>query len=140
MRLSRKAHMVVQKRNHTAAALCVMAAVSVVIADIADARRAHAKKHTSRMTGQHWIDELLQSNNAFRFRDQFGLRREVFKRLVAELQKRVQLRSTRYVNVQERVAIFLYAVVTNISNRKLQERFQRSGDTISKFVSLLRGF
>ena len=36
------------------------------------------------------------------------------------------------VCVEEQVAIFLYAVSKNASNRTLQDRFQHSGETISR--------
>ena len=36
------------------------------------------------------------------------------------------------MDLEEQVAIFLYVLVTNLSNRKVGERFQRSGDTVSR--------
>ncbi|KAJ3963456.1 hypothetical protein EV361DRAFT_768502, partial [Lentinula raphanica] len=42
------------------------------------------------------------------------------------------LRDTRYVTAQEQVAIFMRLMVYGMGNREAQERFQRSGDTISK--------
>jgi hypothetical protein len=36
--------------------------------------------------------------------------------------------------LEEQLAIFLYACVTGLSVRHLGERFQRSNDTISKYV------
>ena len=42
------------------------------------------------------------------------------------------VRDSRYIMADEQLAIFLYASVTGASNQKLQVRFQRSADTISK--------
>jgi hypothetical protein len=62
------------------------------------------------------------------------MRKFVFRRLVKFLSEKVGLGDSRYVTLEEQVAIFLYTVVTNLSNWKVAERFQRSGDTISKYV------
>jgi len=58
------------------------------------------------------------------------MRKHAFERLVDTLWD-VGLRHTR-VTVQEQVAIFLYTATTGLPNRKVAERFQRSGDTISR--------
>jgi len=42
-----------------------------------------------------------------------------------------------HVDLEEQVEIFLYIIVTNLSNRKVAERFQRSGVTISKYQILV---
>src|SRR4029077_13523049 len=42
------------------------------------------------------------------------------------------LQSTRYMSETEQLGIFLYAVVTDLSMRKLAERFQRSTETIHR--------
>ena len=62
------------------------------------------------------------------------LRKSVFRILVKFLSKKVGPGDSRYVSLEEQVAIFLYTVVTNLSNGKVAKRFRRSGDTISKYV------
>ncbi|OAY64341.1 hypothetical protein ACMD2_21457 [Ananas comosus] len=42
------------------------------------------------------------------------------------------LRDTRYVTVEEQIALFLNTLTKNVSNRTLQERFQHSGETTSR--------
>ena len=42
------------------------------------------------------------------------------------------LKSARYIDSTERLGIFLYAVTSDLSMRKLAERFQRSTQTIHK--------
>ena len=42
------------------------------------------------------------------------------------------LRGTQHVSAAEQVALFLHFVHRGLSNRALQEWFQRSGDTIMK--------
>ena len=61
-----------------------------------------------------------------------GMNRFVFQKLLYELEQRVGLGPTRYVSSEEQLAIFLQIARTGLSNAEMQERFQRSGDTISK--------
>lgn len=88
-------------------------------------------RHTSSFTGEQWISELLKGHDG-RFSDQFGMSKHLFKHLLKELEEKANFGSTKHVSAKEQLAIFLYASTTGISNRKLQERFQRSGETISK--------
>ena len=52
--------------------------------------------------------------------------------LVKELEDMGLLKHSRYMSTEEQVTIFLYTVVTNLPNRKVAERFQRSSETISR--------
>jgi hypothetical protein len=60
----------------------------------------------------------------------------VFIQLLAVLKRDAGVRSTRYVSAEEQLGTFLHYVHRGLPNRALQERFQRSGDTISKCVVL----
>ena len=127
-----------KKRRKLAAASAVLGAGSFMLAKIQEAAAVHGvRRHTSILTGRAWLQELLDSNNKFRLRDQLGMSRFVFLQLVTELEERAGLGPTRWMTARERVALFLYAIVTNVANRKLQERFQRSGHTISTCVYAL---
>lgn len=64
----------------------------------------------------------------------------VFQRLVRELEKRTWLCPTRFMSSEEQLAIFLRIARTGQGNAEMQERFQRSGDTISKYVPILSYF
>ena len=55
----------------------------------------------------------------------FGMRKNVFRALISELRNIRGLSDSRYVSIEEKVAIFLRAAVSNGSNRELQERFMR---------------
>jgi hypothetical protein len=91
-----------------------------------------AAYHDSILTGEKWLAELLQSPNRHRFYEQLGLHKETFLELVRELENLYLIKQSRFMSTEEQVAIFLYSVVTNLSNRKVSERFQRSGETISR--------
>jgi hypothetical protein len=61
----------------------------------------------------------------------------VFRKLIHELRTKAGLRPTRYVSSKEQLAIFLCIAWTGLGNQKMQEWFQRSGDTISKYVHIM---
>ena len=89
--------------------------------------------HTSVLSGQQWLDELLAGHD-LRFYNELGMHKHVFRRLLTTLEADAGLHDTRYVLAEEQVAVFLHYVRRGLSNRALQERFQRSGDTIMKCV------
>ena len=91
--------------------------------------------HTSILSGQMWVRELL-GGNPQRIKDQLGMAKNLFSQLVRQISLQTSATHTRHVGLDEQVAIFLYTMVTNLSNRKVAEHFQRSGDTISKYVML----
>ncbi|KAL7210521.1 hypothetical protein ACSBR1_031973 [Camellia fascicularis] len=53
--------------------------------------------------------------------------------MAATIATKYGLETGRKVSVQEQVAIFLYIVGGDIQNRNVQERFQHSRETISKY-------
>ena len=87
--------------------------------------------HTSRLMGQDWIDELWDGHDR-RFYNEIGLHKHVFAKLVSVLERDAGIIHTRHVSIEEQVAIFLHYAHQGLSNRALQERFQRSMDTITK--------
>jgi len=87
--------------------------------------------HTSILSGEQWVKELLDGHNK-RFYNEMGMHQTVFKDLLALLKADGSLSDSRYVIAQEQLATFLYYAHQGLSNQALQERFQRSGDTISK--------
>lgn len=88
--------------------------------------------HTSALTGAGWVKELMEGHPE-RIRCELGVHLHVFKILVAYLQVIGETHS-RDIFLEEQLAIFLYRCTTGISIRHAGERFQRSNDTISKYV------
>jgi hypothetical protein len=86
--------------------------------------------HTSALTGVAWVKEL-KYGHPDRIWTELGMRLHVFIALVAEL-RLCGLADSRYVGLEEQVAIFSYMLVTGMSIRHVAERFQRSNETISK--------
>jgi hypothetical protein len=97
---------------------------------------AHYNKqpyHTSALQGISWVTELL-TGHPERIRCELGVHHHVFMVLLNILRES-GINNSKNVKLEEQLAIFLYACVTGLSVRHLGERFQRSNDTISRYVS-----
>ena len=94
--------------------------------------RYHMKEpyHTSILSGYAWLQELLHGHPEH-IRTELGVHKEVFLALVEKLRS-MGHGDTRYVKLEEQLAIFLYTSVTSLSVRHVGERFQRANGTISK--------
>lgn len=88
--------------------------------------------HTSALSGTAWVTELL-TGHPERIRCELGVRKHVFYVLI-NLLRQAGCRDSKHVPLEEQLAIFLYASVTGLSIRHIGERFQRSNETISKYV------
>src|SRR5882724_2606818 len=88
--------------------------------------------HTSALTGQMWVTELLGGNPRC-IKDQLGMDKHVFLKFVRKIFTMTSANHSWHVDLAEKVAIFLYTMVTNLSNWNVGEHFQRSDDTISKY-------
>lgn len=90
--------------------------------------------HTSKLTGHAWVQEVLLGN-PHRVKDNFGLSKRGFRRLVTALEQKTGLSTSRRgITTNEQVAMFLYTVTTGLTLRKVAERFQHSLATVSKSV------
>jgi hypothetical protein len=86
--------------------------------------------HTSILTGEGWVLELLAGHPNW-IRCELGVSRKVFAALISSLREKGHGNS-KYVSLEEQLAIFLYASVTGLTVRHLGEQFQRSNKTISR--------
>ena len=84
--------------------------------------------HTSVLTGDAWVIELL-TGHPERIRCELGVHCHVFVKLVSVL-RNMGHSSSRFVSLEEQLAIFLYSCVTGLTIRHVGEHFQRSNDTI----------
>lgn len=87
--------------------------------------------HTSKLTGAVRVNEILTGHESLSKRN-FRMEASVFHALVNKLREKQLLADSRFVSVEEKVAIFLYALAKNASNETLQDVFQHSGETISR--------
>ena len=81
------------------------------------------------LTGQMWVLELL-AGHPERIHTQLGVHSHVFYAIIDELCA-LGYTDSKFVTLEEQLAIFLYCSVTSLTVRHLGERFQRSNDTIT---------
>jgi hypothetical protein len=89
---------------------------------------------TSRLTGRAFVEELVQSDtNPRRFMEVLRMQPATFEALCKWFEDSGLLQPSRKgFWVEEQVAIFLFIVGHGASNRDAQDRFQHSGETISR--------
>ena len=75
--------------------------------------------HTSILSGWGWVEELLEGHPGH-IRCELGVSREVFLELVSVLCG-FSFGSSRYVDIEEQLAIFLYMSVTGLTIRHTGE-------------------
>ena len=88
---------------------------------------------TSSLQGRQWVREL-QEGNPVRIFENLRMSAPVFQKLKRQLLNSGILEPTRNMGLDEMLAIFLFNVAHSSKNRDIQERFQRSGETISRNV------
>ncbi|KAL0957210.1 hypothetical protein HGRIS_014896 [Hohenbuehelia grisea] len=125
-------HVQHRQRIRKAVGLAVSYAASAVAAAVSSSYLDKIPMHTSSLTGLGWLNELLKGHPA-RFHHQMGMSKLVFRKLVHALEIKCGLSPSKHITSEEQVAIFLRIARTGLGNREHQERFQRSGDTISKY-------
>jgi hypothetical protein len=69
-----------------------------------------------------------------------GMTKAVFLKLLGELRAHAGLGDTRHIACEEQLATFLRMCRVGASHREMQERFQHSPDTISKYVAAVSFF
>ncbi|EGO28327.1 hypothetical protein SERLADRAFT_379958, partial [Serpula lacrymans var. lacrymans S7.9] len=81
--------------------------------------------HMSSLTGEELID-----GHPDHIRSELRVSLQVFEKL-AETLRDTGIQGSKYISLNKKLAIFLYASVTGLSTQHLGERFQRSNNTIS---------
>lgn len=97
------------------------------------------QKHDSILSGHRWFDEIYGGSDKgsdTRFYRAIGFSQSIFDKLYGTLVAHCNFSDSRHVAAEERLAIFCHFLRTGKSSREMQERFQRSGWTITKSVQL----
>jgi len=113
----------------------IMLFVSVLLtacASILQTSKPPQPYHTSILSGEGWVMELL-NGHPNRIHCELGVSHHVFTELIYEL-RGLGYGNSKYVSLEEQLAIFLYMSVTGLTIRHVGERFQRSNETISRQV------
>jgi hypothetical protein len=63
------------------------------------------------------------------------MEKEIFLQIIEVLHDNNLIVNSREVSVEEQLAMFLFCFSTNASNRTVQERFQHSGETVSRYFN-----
>ena len=88
---------------------------------------------TSLQTGENWMKEILdEKTHHIRCVNIFRMEKSTFTQLCEDLHLKYGLSTTGRMTIFEKVGIFIYTLSLGASNRECQERFQRSGETISR--------
>ena len=90
--------------------------------------------HTSILSGKAWVQELLHGHPR-RICTELGVEEPVFRELVITL-RNMGHNNSKNVTLEEQLAIFLYTCVTGLTSTHIGERFQRSGETITRYLEL----
>jgi hypothetical protein len=114
-----------------AAATAAMAAALVAIT-YAESYYNKTPYHDSALSGAAWVCKLLNGHPKH-LRKELGVHKHVFAALILSLQNAGYMQS-KFVTLEEQLAIFLYTCVTGLSLTHVCERFQGSIGTTSKFV------
>lgn len=91
---------------------------------------------TSAHTGYKWVMEVLNGHDK-RCYEQFRMEKHVFRELLETLTQTYGLKEGKDVPLVEALAMFLYILGHAEGNRMTQERFQHSGETVSRWFGLV---
>ena len=91
--------------------------------------------NTLTLTRMEWLKELLTGHPVC-FYDAFGMSKHVFWKLVHELVLHAGLAHSRYICIEEQVAMFLCICKTDCTVCNLGKHFQHSPATISKWAAI----
>ena len=86
--------------------------------------------YIGKTTGYEFMMEMFDSE--VQCMNTFRMEKHVFVTLCEELQNNYGLRPSKNMTVLEKVGIFLHIIAGDNSNRDTCNRFQRSGDTVSR--------
>jgi hypothetical protein len=64
-------------------------------------------QHTSQLTGQAWVDELLNGHEG-QFYNELGMHKHVFWRLLNVLERLADFGDTKHITAEEQLSIFLH--------------------------------
>lgn len=90
-------------------------------------------QHDSILTGQLYLQELLETRSTARFRDVTRMSHDTFDELLLLLETHGDFKDSKYLSTGEKLLIFILVLVGH-SNRSINERWQHSGSTISLVV------
>jgi hypothetical protein len=85
-------------------------------------------------TGMRWLTEVVRGHWKRCF-NMFRMDATTLQNLYYDLETQYGLKPSRRTSVIEKVAMFLYTIALGATNRQVQERFQHSGETVSRYFN-----
>ncbi|KAJ9175419.1 hypothetical protein P3X46_013976 [Hevea brasiliensis] len=82
-------------------------------------------------TGLVWLQEIMRGNER-RCVNLFRMDKDTLIKLCLDLECHYKLKCSKKMTILEKVGMFLYVLALGASNRQVQERFQHSGETVSR--------
>src|SRR5260370_31402093 len=123
----------IAQRKHQNRVVALIAAAAVgAVTNLVATSISTTPMNTSKLTGMVWVHELLTGHPVW-FSDALAMSKHVYWKLVEELQLYAELTHSKYVLVEEQVAMFLHFCKTGGIIQDLQECFQHSPSTILKY-------
>ena len=92
--------------------------------------------HTNLRTGYEWVWYILNGNKR-KCCNVFRLSSHLFRELNNTLRTQYGYEGTKRVRLEESVAMTLVILGSGMCNRTVQDRFQRSGETVSLHVEMI---
>ncbi|XP_062089449.1 uncharacterized protein LOC133795983 [Humulus lupulus] len=88
----------------------------------------------SSQTGHMWLMEILKGNES-RCYSMFRMEKDVFIKLCDELEANYGFKGSKRMCALEILGMFLFTLGHGAGNRLTQERFQHSGETVSRYFN-----
>ena len=106
--------------------------IPTIILGVAEEARTMRTPRNTGQPGGVYLQELLESSEK-RIYSVLRMKKETLLELCSWLQTYTDLAPSRNISVQEQVAMFLCTVNYSDSNGAVAERFQHSGETVSRY-------
>ncbi|KAL0545145.1 hypothetical protein IC582_020291 [Cucumis melo] len=87
-------------------------------------------------TGYKFVMEILNSHED-RCHQQFRMEKHIFQKLLVVLEQQYNFTKAKRMPLEEALAMFLITLGHGFSNRMVQERFQHSGETVSRWFNIV---
>jgi len=85
-------------------------------------------------TRMRWLNEIL-NGHLVRCVNMFQMDGYTLQSLCVDLKTLYRLKQSRRMSVIEKINMFLYTLALRALNRKVQERFQHFGETVSRYFN-----
>ena len=115
----------------------VLAAIQKEADLLVEAVQDKKRRWKNALPGGDYVNGLLNSDHPDRIQAVLRMQLDTFCALRDWLLGNTHLKTSRNITVEEKLMIFLHITTRPASNRDTQERFSRSGDTISQYLNTL---